>query len=198
MDPAVLKAMAKWPAVPSVYGWLALDRRGNWTIKGEPIGNPAVAAFIGRNYDRDPTGRWFFQNGPQRVFVTLAYTPFVLRVEPVAGTEALVMHTGALVTQPREGLVDEHGNLLITFERGVGLVCDRDLARVLPGLRRMDGPALTDSELERLLAHDARLPAVTLDLGAAALTVHPVQSNDLPSRFAFDPQPRPAPGEPEC
>ena len=46
MDPAVLRAMARWPQVPAVYGWLALDRRGNWLIKAERIANPLVAEFI--------------------------------------------------------------------------------------------------------------------------------------------------------
>src|ERR1700693_3246190 len=73
MDEVVLRAIQKWPNVPSVYGWLSLDRRGNWSIKGEHIANPAIASFIGRNYARDEKGRWYFQNGPQRVFVTLVY-----------------------------------------------------------------------------------------------------------------------------
>src|SRR5262245_10851898 len=79
MDDAVVRAMAKWPNVPNVYGWLNLDRRGNWMIKGDRIANEGVTAFIGRNYAPDEQGRWYFQNGPQRVFVTLDYTPFVIR-----------------------------------------------------------------------------------------------------------------------
>ena len=71
--------MGKWPDVPHVFGWLRLDRRGDWLIKGEHIVNSGVKAFIGRNYGADERGRWFFQNGPQRVFVALDYTPFVVR-----------------------------------------------------------------------------------------------------------------------
>jgi len=33
MDEIVLRSMAKWPDVPAVYGWLALDRRGSFRIK---------------------------------------------------------------------------------------------------------------------------------------------------------------------
>jgi hypothetical protein len=62
MDPIVIQAMAKWPAVPNVYGWLRLDRRGGWLIKGDRIANAGVTAFIGRNYAADERGRWFFQN----------------------------------------------------------------------------------------------------------------------------------------
>ena len=77
MDPIVARAMARWPNVPAVYGWLALDRRGNWLIKGERITHQSMREFIARNYQPDDAGRWYFQNGPQRVYVTLAYTPLV-------------------------------------------------------------------------------------------------------------------------
>ena len=71
MDEVVLRAMAKWPNVPAVYGWLALDRRGNWLIKRETIANDGLNAFISRNYLHDEAGQWYFQNGPQRVYVEL-------------------------------------------------------------------------------------------------------------------------------
>ena len=58
MDDAVLRSMAKWPNVPAVYGWLRLDRRGNWLLKGERINNPAIVECIGRNYEPDAQGRW--------------------------------------------------------------------------------------------------------------------------------------------
>jgi len=90
MDREVLDAMARWPQVPAVYGWLALDRRGNWLLRESEggrlgrIGNAALREFIGRNYAADARGCWYFQNGPQRVFVELAYTPWVLHYEGVA------------------------------------------------------------------------------------------------------------------
>src|SRR5690242_20319195 len=93
MDDIVIRAMAKWPNVPAVYGWLALDGRGQWSIKRtapapsasasarlEPVTNPKLIEFIGRNYAHDEQGCWYFQNGPQRVYVTLDYTPFVYRI----------------------------------------------------------------------------------------------------------------------
>ena len=57
MDEAVLRSMAKWPDVPDVFGWLSLDRRGNWRIKNEKIGNRALREFISRNYQADARGR---------------------------------------------------------------------------------------------------------------------------------------------
>jgi hypothetical protein len=56
MDEIVLRGMARWPGVPKVYGWLALDRRGEWRLKNpasgafERVGNRALREFIGRNY----------------------------------------------------------------------------------------------------------------------------------------------------
>jgi len=125
MDEAVARSMAKWPDVPAVYGWLALDRRGNWRIKGERIGNAALREFIGRNYQADPRGRWFFQNGPQRVYVTLAYTPLVVHYEG----EALFDQCGRPFIA-RRMLRDDEGSVLVEGERGVALLDDRDLHRV--------------------------------------------------------------------
>ena len=124
MDPLVARAMAKWPNVPAVYGWLSLDRRGNWLIKGERIANAALRDFIGRNYAADSAGRWYFQNGPQRVFVSLAYTPWVVHYEG----DALVDQCGGAFPA-RRFHVDEEGSVLAAGERGVALVDDRDLAR---------------------------------------------------------------------
>ena len=123
MDETVLRSTAKWPDVPDVYGWLSLDRRGNWLIKGERIGNAALREFISRNYAADARGCWYFQNGPQRVFVALAYTPLVLHFE---GAE-LFDHCGRPF-QPDEAFIDEEGSVLMPGKPGIGLLDDRDLA----------------------------------------------------------------------
>src|SRR5262245_24007335 len=110
MDEIVARPIAKWPNVPAVYGWLALDCRGNWSIKGERIRNPLIAEFIARNYASDERGRWFFQNGPQRVFVRLACTPLVYRTQP--GIElAFFSHIGQEAQQVRAAWLDEAGKL---------------------------------------------------------------------------------------
>lgn len=123
MDEAVLRGMAKWPDVPDVYGWLSLDRRGNWLLKGEKIGNAAFRDFISRNYAADDRGRWYFQNGPQRVFVTLGYTPLVLHFEG----DALFDHCGRPFAL-QQAFVDEEGSVLMQGATGFGLLDDRDLA----------------------------------------------------------------------
>ena len=99
MDEQVLRGMARWPNVPAVFGWLALDRRGNWLLQGDAITNPTVTAYMGRNYERDGEGRWFFQNGPQRVYLDLEYTPYIYRaVNTPDRPLALQSHTGAELT----------------------------------------------------------------------------------------------------
>ena len=202
MDEIVLRAMQKWPSVPSVYGWLALDRRGKWSIKGERIVNPAITDFIGRNYARDEQGRWYFQNGPQKVFVKLAYTPFVFRTEGDAvHTPKLVAHTGTAVDDLREAFVDEAGVLLVHASCGLGLIDDRDLPGILSSLRGLAGEPLDDKAIEQLLqdiARPARPPRVRLHFGSHAVPVSFIGSREVAARFGFDPDPCPAPGEPEC
>jgi len=132
MDEAVSRSLAKWPNVPAVYGWLELDRRGNWRIRcgyGAPprfekIGNAALRDFIARNYEPDEQGRWYFQNGPQRVYVKLAYTPLVVHFEG----DALVDQCGRPFRALAEFL-DEQGSVVLQGERAAGLLDDRDLER---------------------------------------------------------------------
>ncbi|MCW5606387.1 MAG: DUF2946 family protein, partial [Burkholderiales bacterium] len=153
MDEIVLRGMAKWPNVPSVYGWLSLDRRGEWRIKGERIANPGVVEFIGRNYEHDAEGRWFFQNGPQRVFVSLDYTPFVYRVTGMDGAPlALQTHTGRPVASVQGAWIDEAGTVLVLTEHGAGLVHDRDLEALLAHFVDANGNPLAEEVLEELMA----------------------------------------------
>ena len=141
MDEIVVRSMAKWPDVPDVYGWLSLDRRGNWRIKGDRIGNAALRDFISRNYTSDIRGRWHFQNGPQRVFVQLAYTPLVIHFEGAA----LFDHCGRPF-EPGQAYLDEEGSVLMLGKQGIGLLDDRDLANFadraggLPGVACRDVP----------------------------------------------------------
>lgn len=133
MDPIVARAMARWPDVPAVYGWLSLDRRGNWRIKGERISNHALREFIARNYECDGAGRWYFQNGPQRVYVTLAYTPLVVHYEG----DSLVDHCGhPFVAEAR--YVDDEGSVLMKGARALALLDDRDLARFADSGARLE------------------------------------------------------------
>lgn len=200
MDEIVLRGMAKWPDVPAVYGWLSLDRRGGWRIKGERVDNALVSAFIGRNYQDDEAGRWFFQNGPQRVFVTLDYTPWVYRILNTVAPVALECHTGTLAATLRGGWVDERGALLLESEHGVGVVHDRDLDRLLPALIDANGTPLDENALEELIAllQRGREVPLWIKLRESSIKVEPIRSDDVAKRFRFVVRPEPPAGEDVC
>jgi hypothetical protein len=142
MDALVAQSMAKWPNVPAVYGWLELDRRGQWRIKGERIAHLGLREFIARNYQADEQGRWYFQNGPQRVFVTLAYAPLVVRYEG----DRLVDQCGRRVV-PSAAYLDDEGSVLIEGGPALALLDDRDLERYADIGERL--PRVARAEVER-------------------------------------------------
>ncbi|HEY6720421.1 MAG TPA: DUF2946 family protein [Burkholderiales bacterium] len=196
MDEIVLRSMLKWPDVPAVYGWLKLDRRGNWMIKTvagrfERIANPAVHEFIGRNYAADAEGRWYFQNGPQRVFVGLDYTPWVYRLDD-AGT-SLVVHTGAAPQALRAMFLDDGGALLIETELGIGVLLDRDLAAVLESLSDEHGRAA-----ERMLEEVAKGARAVAMLHGKNVPLASISAAEVPRRFGFVARPAPRAGAAEC
>lgn len=196
MDEIVTRAMQRWPNVPAVYGWLQLDRRGNWRIKTkdgrfEPIVNPTMIEFIGRNYTHDDTGRWYFQNGPQCVFVALDYTPLVYRLNDNAS--ALCAHTGAAPAQLRAIFFDDAGNVLIETELGIGLLLDRDLDGLLTQLSAPNGAAA-----DALLEIVDRGGAAQCRLFGQTLSAAPIRATEVSERFGFNPRPAPAPGMPDC
>ena len=106
MDEIVKAALKKWPNVPACVGWLALDARGDWymrdervqaagafpRVKGSRIVHEKLREFIARNYERADDGSWFFQNGPQRVYVELEAAPWVWRIAP--SELSVASHTG--------------------------------------------------------------------------------------------------------
>ncbi len=201
MDEIVLRGMAKWPSVPAVYGWLSLDRRGNWLIKGERIGNALVTEFIGRNYARDERGCWYFQNGPQRVFVDLAYTPIVLRiVSPEGAALALSAHTGSPVASLGGAWMDENGTVLLETGQGPATIHDRDLERLLPYLTDANGKPLPEAALDELMemAQQRKPVLLWLKYRDSSLKIEAIVSRDVPHRFGFVAQPEPPAGEEVC
>ncbi len=154
MDTSVLNAIRKWPDVPDVFGWLSLDLRGNWLIKGDVIANPGICEFIGRNYSVDTHGRWFFQNGPQRVFVSLAYAPYVLRTTG-NGDPYLTTQTGLRLDQITGAWIDEAGTMILRWPTGLGSVSDRDLSQVAGWLTNAEGTPVADDTLIKLLESPA-------------------------------------------
>ena len=139
MDEIVEAALRKWPNVPHCYGWLALDARGNWymrderiqaagpfpQVKGSRIEHPKLLGFIERNYAHDEGGAWFFQNGPQRVYVELEAAPWVWRVQDAPGWP-LESHTGR-GARLQQCWLDEAGRLFLSTDIGHGIVHTLDM-----------------------------------------------------------------------
>ena len=143
MDDTVIAAMAKWPNVPDCRGWLSLDRRGQWRLQGSPVRHAGLAEFIGRNYECDEAnncGAWFMQNGPQRVWVELAATPWVLRID----SNGITTHTGRMVKSLTAVWLVDGEHLCLMTEHGLGLVDDRDLPTMIDHLHSADGSTPDD------------------------------------------------------
>jgi len=141
MDEMVRAALKKWPNVPACTGWLALDARGDWYMrdartqaagpfpvsKGSRIQHDKLREFIERNYEAGPQGAWFFQNGPQRVYVELEAAPLVWRLHPQTGQSPRVCsHAGAEAAVEAVWL-DERGRLFLATDAGFGIVHTQDM-----------------------------------------------------------------------
>ena len=175
MDDIVRAALKKWPNVPACHGWLALDARGEWylrddraqaagpfpAIKGSRIEHLKLREFIERNYAADAAGAWFFQNGPQRVYVELEAAPWVWRLPPHGGAAQVHAHTGA-PAHVASCWLDERGRLFLATELGLGIVHTQDMLQA-----------------SNLVESGAWAP-------------QPISFAELPERFGYRLEPRPA------
>jgi hypothetical protein len=144
MDEIVKAAMRKWPTVPHCYGWLALDARGDWYLRDEPtqaagrfpqpkgsrIEHDGLREFIQRNYESDSRGCWYFQNGPQRVYVELEAAPWVFRLDASVADPAgrcSIRLPGERLARYRAAWLDERGRLFLDCDLGFGLVHSLDI-----------------------------------------------------------------------
>ena len=146
MDDIVQQAMAKWPNVPHCHGWLGLDARGRWylrdaqvqasgafpLVKGSLLEHEKLLAFIARNYESDAQGQWFFQNGPQRVYVELESAPFIWRVQADGSLQSHTCRDAIATTC----LVDESGYVYLHSKEGLGLVHTVDVPLVADAIER--------------------------------------------------------------
>ena len=183
MDDIVKAALKKWPNVPHCHDWLALDARGDWYLrdaptqaagpfpqsKGQRVVHDKLKAFIERNYEHDDQGAWYFQNGPQRVYVTLEASPLVwgvrraTQVTPGTPAQAAYVwqaHTGLEAQTLRSAWLDEHGRLFIDTDAGFGLV------------RSLDMDVAVDA------------------LEASGLTLSECRFDELPQRFGYQLHPQ--------
>ena len=158
MDDIVKAALLKWPNVPDCYGWLGLDARGNWYLrddqaqsagpfcapsnepgrqvasKGSLLMHDKLVEFIQRNYAANAQGQWFFQNGPQRVYVELEATPYVWRIGSAPDFD-VTAHDGQIAITQR-CFIDEHGRVYLETALGFGLVHTQDMLQAADAIER--------------------------------------------------------------
>ncbi len=200
MDEQVLRSLIKWPNVPDCFGWLALDRRGQWRMRdefaqqhqlsGQVIVHAALNEFISRNYVCDTLGRYFFQNGPQRVYISLAATPWIARITPSEKGLQIMTQCNSPI-EPSLALSDESGNIYIVglihqtiyqdqdqfeeiFCESVALLHDHDLDQF--------------SELAKL-TEEACSFGGSWNWHGKQLLLEPIYSEELANRFRFITQP---------
>ncbi|RQH10019.1 DUF2946 family protein [Paraburkholderia dinghuensis] len=185
MDEIVRQALARWPDVPHCTGWLLLDARGQWRLRdeadqaagtaGTPVRHEALIGFINRNYGCDEHGQWYFQNGPQRVYVELEYTPLIVRLTcDATGTLTLTDQTGQALV-PSAVYVDDAGSVLF--------------ASTAEGRAPVRIALLHDHDLDLFTDH-ASLAENGVDgtfvwRAGVSLPLKPVLRAQVPTRFGF-------------
>ncbi|MFT5644406.1 MAG: hypothetical protein ACI83P_001962 [Janthinobacterium sp.] len=195
MDDSVKQAIAKWPSVPACHGWLALDARGHWRMRdertqnlnlaGDKIAHVALMAFIARNYDNDASGCWFFQNGPQRVYVNLEATPYICRSDAQQG---FVLHTGQPMPHVDAAFLSDAGALILRAGSIVAQLDDRDVAQVLGQIERA-GQAVSDDALLNWLSDGAGELGLRID--GRLIAIEAIASNAIDRHFGFVRTPAP-------
>ena len=191
MDDIVKKAIAKWPNVPHCYGWLALDARGGWRMRderaqqlelpGDKLNQPTLVGFINRNYAADERGCWYFQNGPQRVYLNLEATPFIARTDPQQG---LLVQTGEALGDIERACMTENGELIVASGGKVAKVDDRDMAQMMQAMQ-IDGVPASDEALMAWMEGGAE------SLMLEQVPVERIRHAAVPEEFGFVQIPQP-------
>ena len=202
MDEQVIRSLIKWPDVPDCYGWLALDRRGQWRMRdeftqqnnlpGQIIKHQSLNEFISRNYARDTQGKYFFQNGPQRVFITLDATPWIVRVIPSDQGVKLLTQCQSQI-EPTAALSDEKGNIYIIGNITQAVYEESDRAQFK--LQTTESIALLHDHDLDLFSELATLQEEACSFGGSwnwhgkQLALEPIHSSELANRFDYTAKP---------
>lgn len=191
----VLRAMARWPDVPSVYRWLSLDRRGRWLMKGTPVTHPLLIDFINQHYVGAADGRYYFQNGPQKVFVDLEGAPFILSLLPGQPFPLLRTHTGHEVHRVSAAYLLDDGGFALMTELGPAEIDDRDLIHLEELLsERQGGDPMGALES---LASGHQPGALLVSFGPQPVSVEFLSREALGASLGFVTDPKPTQDEVE-
>ena len=157
-------------------------------LPGQVITHLALNEFISRNYVCDHLGRYFFQNGPQRVFITLDATPWIARIIPSAEGLQLITQCHSSI-EPSGALSDENGNIyiigkvnqLLYRQENKGSFSQEDCQTVA---------LLHDHDLDHF-SQIAKLREEACSYGGSwnwqskQLPLDPIRSEEIASRFKF-------------
>lgn len=150
------------PDEAAVYGWVTLDRRGDWQLRGTPVTRPTLIDHFNHHYRSDPQGRWFIQHGWQQVFVDLETLPIIARTD---ADTAWVTHTGRPLGRVLHAYLDEEGSLMLMTADGPAGVAAEALGAALDRLHHVDGHAMSEADLATALAEpDGRRTALVLEM----------------------------------
>jgi hypothetical protein len=162
-------------------------------LAGNVIQHTTLNEFISRNYACDSLGRYFFQNGPQRVFITLDATPFIVRIIPTARGLQLLTQCGTEI-KPQGALSDEKGNIYITGLISQSLSDQMDSA-VFTKTESLSVALLHDHDLDLFsdqskVLEDACSFRGSWQWNGKDLPIEPIYSTELSDRFHFVKVPR--------
>ena len=157
-------------------------------LPGNTIQHVALNEFISRNYAHDSLGRYFFQNGPQRVFITLDATPWIARIIPGENGPQLLTQCGTKI-KPHGALSDEKGNIYIT---GLFLqsLPDHADSNIFTQTESLSVAILHDHDLDLFsdqskVEEDACSFRGSWQWDGKELIIEPIHSSELAKRFNF-------------
>ena len=202
MDLVTIQALQKWPQVPNCYGWLYFDRRGEWRIQneyaqqhqlpGEKITHSGFKQYIESHLARDHLGNHFFQNGPQRVYISYAYCPWVIRFYPLSEGHWELKTTFGEAIQPTGCFLDELDQISFEAEFEV-LKLNKDGQFINEKIKCVG--LLHDHDLGIFSAFAKIFQNSCGSLGEflwkQKMPIEPINSKDLPRVFQFTKNPKP-------
>lgn len=194
--------------MPYCYGWLFLDRRGHWRMRsefaqknhlpGEKIHHLGLIEAIVSHFAIDEKNQYFFQNGPQRVYIDLAYTPYIARLIPKQDSQWLLQTNLHQNINPLRCFLDEKGNILIESEIEISQT-HSDQPLHFKSKKHKTVALLHDHDLE-IFASIAQLDTVscgvlgTFKWNHLDLPIEPILSNEIGRVFNFVEKPKPHAG----
>lgn len=163
-------------------------------LPGQIIEHTALKEFISRNYACDNSGRYFFQNGPQRVFITLTSTPWIARIIPSKDAPKMITQCQTEIN-PISALSDEHGNIYISCLVKQSICKDLRTQQYevkdCPSIALLHDHDLDGfSELAKLREEACSFGGSWLWQGKQ-LALDPIHSEELSKRFGFIQDPKP-------